>query len=191
MKAEDKIYLAYFETKEAKLYYNQLKEETKLSNSSLQNVLSKLTKQNTIKQEKTKQNTYYIIKNKKLFTLKFSEISINKFNNLNLNVKNPLRNFLKNIPQTIFTIILFGSASKKEEQKDSDIDLLIVTDKKIDLTKNKKEAELTSKYEISIFTTNITEFLKNKDDVIIQARKIGFPIFKEQNFYEVLLNEYW
>ena len=189
MKAEDKIYGAFFRTKLQKLYFYQLKEETKLSNSSLQNILTKLIKQNILKQEKTKQNNYYIIKNKKLFALKFSEIALNKFNNLNPNVKTPLRNFLKNIPQNIFTIILFGSASIKQEQNNSDIDLLVISENNINLKQNKKQAELTSKYEISIFTNNINNFLENKDDLVIQARKTGFPIFKEQNFYEVLLNE--
>ena len=188
MQAQDKIFLAYLELKQDKLYFNQLKEYTKLSNSSLQNALDKLLKNNILTQVKTKSLTFYKIKNKKYMALKFSELAQNNFENLNLGVKNPLRNFLKNISNEIFTIVLFGSASRKEEQKGSDIDILVVTNQKIDLTNNKKEAEITSKYPISIFQTTIDQFIQNKDDVIIQARKTGFPIYKEQNFYEVLLN---
>ena len=188
MKAELKIFQAYLELKQDKLYFNQLKEYTKLSNSSLQNVLDKLLKNNILKLLKTKSLTFYKIKNKKYMALKFSELAQNNFENLNLGVKNPLRNFLKNSSNEIFTIVLFGSASRKEEQKGSDIDILVVTNQKIDLTNNKKEAEITSKYPISIFQTTIDQFIQNKDDVIIQARKTGFPIYKEQNFYEVLLN---
>ncbi len=187
MKTKEKIYLAYFELKETKLYYNQIKEYTKSSHSSIQNALKILTNKNILKQVKTKSNTFYEINNKKLFTLKFSEIAMQKFNKLNANIKTPLRNFLKNIPQEIYTIVLFGSASRKEEHKKSDIDLLIVTSKKIDFTKNKKEAEITSKHPISIFQSNTKQFIDNKDDIIIQARKTGFPIYKEQNFYEVVL----
>jgi predicted nucleotidyltransferase len=97
---------------------------------------------------------------------------------------------LKNISPEIYTIVLFGSASRKEENKESDIDLLIVSDKKLNLEKNKEQAELTSKHPLSIFQTTIKQFIENKDDIIIQARKTGFPIYKEQNFYEVILNEY-
>jgi predicted nucleotidyltransferase len=190
MKPEDKVYNAYFESKKHILYFNEIKELSKLSDSSLSNTLRKLTENKTLQQEKTKSNTFYKIKNKKLFALKLSEIAIQKFNDLNINVKNPLRNFLKELPKTIFTIILFGSASRKEEHKDSDIDLLIVSNSKIDLNKNKKKAEITSKYHISLFQCNIKPFLDNKDHVIIQARKTGFPICKEQNFYEVILDEY-
>ena len=190
MKPEEKIYQAYFESKKSTLYFNEIKELSKLSDSSLTNTLNKLLKDNVVTQEKTKSNTFYKVKDKKLFALKFSEIAIRQFNNLNVGVKVPLRNFLKNIPKETYTIVLFGSASKKEEQKESDIDMLIVTHKKIDLKENKKEGEITSKHPISLFQTTTDQFIQNKDDVIIQARKTGFPIYKEQNFYEVMLDEY-
>ena len=190
MKPENKIYKAYFESKKNSLYFNEIKEISKLSDSSLTNTLNKLVKNNILAQEKTKSNTFYKIKDKKLFALKFSEIAVQKFNNLNIGIKNPLKNFLKDMPNEIYAIVLFGSASKKEEQKESDIDLLIIANKKIDLTKNKKEAEIASKYPLSVFYATIEQFMQNKEDIIIQARKTGFPIHKEQNFYEVVLDGY-
>jgi predicted nucleotidyltransferase/predicted transcriptional regulator len=190
MNAEEKVYQAFFDIKEPKLYYSQIKEQAHLSHSSLQNALEKLKKAGVLSEEKTKSNMFYIIKDKKVFSLKFSEIAIKKFNHLNVNVKVPLRNFLKNLPEDIYTIIFFGSASRKEETKGSDIDLLMVSTKKEDLTKNKKEAEITSKHPISMFNATITQFKENKDHVIIQARKTGLPIYKEQNFYEVILDGY-
>lgn len=80
MKPEEKVYQAYFESKKSSLYFNEIKELSKLSDSSLANTLNKLTKNNTLTQEKTKSNTFYKIKDKKLFALKFSEIAIQKFN---------------------------------------------------------------------------------------------------------------
>ena len=191
MKPEDKIYRSYFESKKNSLYFNEIKELSKLSDSSLINSLNKLVKNEILAQEKTKSNTFYKLKDKKLFALKFSEIAIQTFNNLNIGVRAPLRNFLRNIPKEIYTIVLFGSTSKKEEQKGSDIDILIISNKKADLTANKKEAEITSKHSLSLFQATIDQFIQNKDDIIIQARKTGFPIYKEQNFYEVILDEYW
>jgi predicted nucleotidyltransferase/biotin operon repressor len=190
MKAEEKIYQAFFELKKKKLYYTQIKEQTGLSHSSVQNELKKLKKEGILSEEKTKANIFYIIKDKKIFILRFSEIAIKKFNGLNPNIKIPLKNFLKELPDEIYTIILFGSASRKEEKKESDIDLLVVSNKKKDLKRNKKEAEITSKYSISVFQADFLQFKKNKDDLIVQAKKTGFPIYKEQNFYEVLLDEY-
>ena len=190
MKPEEKIYTTYFESKKEVLYFNEIKVLSKLSDSSLANSLKILCKKEILVKEKTKSNTFYKIKDKKLFSLKFSEIAMQKFNSLNLGVKVPVRHFLKGIPKEIYTVIIFGSSSVKEEQKGSDIDLLIVSNKKFDLKENKKEAEITSKYPFSIFQASISQFTENKDDIIIQARKTGFPIHKEQNFYEVILSGY-
>lgn len=190
MKAEEKIYRAFFESKEPKLYYNQIKEHTKLSHSSLQNALEKLKKANILSEEKTKSNTFYKIKDKKLMALKFSEIAIKRFQDLNRGVRIPLNNFLKELPKTIYTIILFGSASRKEERKDSDIDILIVSNETMNLDSNKKNAEVISNHHLSIFQCTIIDLLENKDHIIIQARKTGFSIYKEQNFYEVILDGY-
>ena len=65
MEAKEKVYLAYLELKQDKLYFNQLKEHTHLSNSSLQNVLIKFTELGILKIDKTKSNVFYQIKNKK------------------------------------------------------------------------------------------------------------------------------
>src|SRR3989339_895117 len=94
MKAEEKIYEAYLKLKFDRLYFNQLKEFTQLSNSSLQNALNKFVKNDILIQEKTKSNTFYKIKNKKLFAIKFSEIAIRQFNELNREQKKS-RNNLK------------------------------------------------------------------------------------------------
>lgn len=189
MKPEKKIYLAYYNSKKNELYFNEIKDLSGLSDSSLARSLNKLVKNNTLSKNITKSNTFYKIKNYKLFALKYSEIALLKFNNLNSGIKIPLEEFLSNMSQT-YTIILFGSSSIKKETKKSDIDLLIVSsknNKKISIAK--KKAELISNYPINIFTCNQNQFIKSQDTIIKQAKNTGFPIKGEQNFYEVILNE--
>ncbi len=190
MKPEDKIYEAYFKSQKESLYFNELKEISGLSDSSLANTLSKLTQQKILFKNKTKSNTFYIICDKKLFALKFSELALQKFNALNRGVRIPLKNFLENMPKQIYTIIIFGSASRKKEKKGSDIDLLVVSENKFNLEHHKHEGELISNFPLNIFQCGVDNFIENSDDIIIQARKTGFPIYKEQNFYEVQLDEY-
>ena len=190
MKAEEKIYEAYLKSGEPKLYFNQLKELTKLSNSSLQNVLNKLVKERILSLDKKTSNTFYEMKDTKLFSLKFAEIALTKYHKLNVEIKAPLKNFIEKMPKNIFTIVLFGSASRNEQGEGSDIDVLIVTDKKEDFEKIKKEVNSISNYPLSIFKCSVKQFYESKDHIIIQARKTGFPIYKEQNFYEVILDEY-
>jgi predicted nucleotidyltransferase len=181
-----KIYQAYLTNQT--LYFNQIKELTNYSNSSLQNILNNLIKTNKLTKIKTKSNTYYKIKDKKFFALKFSEIAIEQFNNLNLEIQIPLTNFLNQIPKDIFTLILFGSASKKQEKIGSDIDILIVDNKKRDYKTIEKSVNLTTNYPLNIFMCTYEEFIKNEDHIIKEAKK-GFPIFHEQNFYEIKLEE--
>ena len=97
MEAKEKIYNAYLESRQDKLYFNQLKEYTNMSHSSLQNVLNKLTENGILKIDKTKSNVFYQIKNKKSFSLEFSKIALKKFEELGFEIKSPLKNFLKNI----------------------------------------------------------------------------------------------
>ena len=190
MDAENKIIKAYFESKEQRLYFNEIKEKIDLSNSSLQNALNKLIRKGLLKSEKTKSNRFYSIENKKIFGLKFSEIAEQKFKELNLNVKYPLKKFLEQAPRNVYTIILFGSAAEKEENAKSDIDILIVSEKHYDYDKIKQQVDALSNHPLSIFQCTIKEFIKPEDPLIIQAVKKGLPIFHEQNFYEANLNEH-
>ncbi len=190
MRAEDKIFYAFYRFKEPRMYFNQIKEATKLSNSSLQNALAKLVKDKTLAIDKTKSNIFYKIYDKELFALRFAEISLKRFQSLNRGVRIPLDNLLKKISGNIFTIILFGSASRKAERKGSDIDLLVVSEKRVSLDQLKKEIESISNYPLNLFYCNISELKKADDHVICQARNTGFPIKGEQNFFEVVLDEY-
>lgn len=190
MRPEERIYRAFFEAKKPRLYFNEIKEKTKLSDSSLWNTLKKLTTNKTFNKIKTKSNTFYEIKNEKLIAIKFAEIAIKKFENLNTGVKIPLKEFLKECPKDIQTIILFGSASKKQEKKGSDIDLLIVANQKKEINELTEKINAISNYNISIFEITYDEYIKNKDHVVVQAKKTGFPIQNEQLFYEVQINEY-
>lgn len=185
MKIADNIYKAYFYAQKDCLYYNEIKEISKLSDSSLSRSLKELTKSKVLSKLKTKSNTYYKILDKKYFSLEFSKIAYENFKNLNAGVKIPLKNFLKNVPLDVFTIILFGSSSIKEEKDGSDIDILVVSDKKLEFDKIKNDVNITSNYPLSIFQCDIEELIHAKDSLVLQAKKTGFPIYKEQNFYEV------
>ena len=203
MKAEEKIYKAFYDTREKQLYFNQLKELTNLSNSSLQNALQKLENSKLVEIIQTKSNTFYQLKNRHLTALEFSGFDIEKFNNLNRNVKMPLKEYLKMSPNYIQFIILFGSACRKRERKSSDIDLLVVINKfkeqrlqKMYLKEIIEQFENISKnvraisiHPINTVFATIDEFKYGKDHLVNQAKLTGFPIKNHQNYHEVMHNE--
>ncbi|MFP4645135.1 MAG: nucleotidyltransferase domain-containing protein [Candidatus Woesearchaeota archaeon] len=190
IRPEYKIYNAYFTAQKTDLYFNELKELSGLSDSSLANTLHQLVTQKILNKKPTKATTHYTIGNKRLVALKFAELALRRFQTLKPNIRIPLEHFINSMPHTIFTILLFGSASREQERTDSDIDLLVVSDDKTDFTTQKQQAEVTATHPLSVFTCTTTAFIKGDDDIILQAKKTGIPIYKEQNFYEVMLDEY-
>lgn len=192
--SKEKIYKAFFETKENKLYYNQLKELTRLSYSSLQNILKKLEEKKEIVKEKTKSNVFF--KLTFLKPIEFAKITVEKINHLNRNVRIPLTEFIDQVPKSIHSVVLFGSSSKKREKENSDIDLLIIFEKfeNIELQKN-YEKEIRTKinnihiptiHNFSIAYTNIEDFKKGEDFLIKEAKDTGFAIVNQQKYYEDL-----
>ena len=194
---ENRIFEVFFETKQEKIYFNELRKLTKSSNSSLQNALNKLEKEKTIQKQKTLSNTFYKLNNKEKRAIEFTKIALKKLNNLNYNIRIPLKEFVNLIPQQIYTIILFGSTAIKKETKNSDIDILIVLhkfeneslqklyEKKIRSEIDKAEKEINSRtlYPLSLFITDKEEFIKNNDFVIKEAKSKGFSIKNQYNYY--------
>ncbi len=197
IKNRNKIYKAFFNSKEDKLYYNQLKDITFLSHSSLQTVLKKLKENKEIKEEKTKSNIFFSLTNKYM-AIEFAKITKEKIEDLNLNVKVPIKDFVELSPNEIFTIILFGSVAIKQENENSDMDLLIVLHKfqneklqkvyekeiRDKFEKLREEINTRSIYPLNLFITNKEEYLKNKDYIIKEARLKGFPIKNQLQLYE-------
>lgn len=179
MNPEKKIYYAFYKENK-KLYFNELKELTNLSNSSLQNVLERLEKNKEITKEKTKSNTYYYLINKNLTNIRFSEFDIEKLNKLNTSVKIPLKEFISFLPKEIHSVLLFGSSSRKKEREDSDIDIMIIAhsfeDKNLQkkyfeiisekVEEAKKEAQVISNHPLSYFVITYEEFENHRNTPI-------------------------
>ena len=87
---------------------------------------------------------------------------------------------------------MFGSTAKETFRKDSDIDLLLTVNKKIDIEKAKDYVDAQIGIKINCFQITYHEFkkeIKLKEDKVIQsALNTGYPIFNQMLFYEVYLN---
>ena len=197
MEAKDKVYQAFYEIRNKWLYFSELKEKTRLSNSSLQNVLKKLEKEGILYVDKKSSNIFFKINEAKK-PLIFSSLDKVKLNNLNPEIKVPLKNWINELPLEIKFVILFGSASRKKEKDGSDIDLLVVLynfendelqklyekeiKHKINLLTKKINSE--SNYPLKVISTNIDNLSTSRDYLIKQANETGFPIFGNLNYHK-------
>jgi predicted nucleotidyltransferase len=203
MRPEDKILKTYHELKKIRLYYNQIKEKSQLSDNTLSRTLKKLTEEKILKKEENKSNTYYQINDIKFVSIKFSEYDLKDFREINREIYIPLKEFLDELKLTI-TTVLFGSSSRKEEKENSDIDLLIIMEQfrdeklqkkyeneiKKEIKRAKKKIEPRSNHPISIIYTNEKEFEGTKDNLIQMAKISGFPINNQQKYHEKRFKEY-
>lgn len=200
IKNRDVIYETYFNSKQNKLYFNQLKELTNLSNSSLQNVIKKLIENRELNVNKTKSNVFYELTDK-FKAFEFTRISLQKIEDLSINVRVPIKDFISKFRKNVFTVLFFGSASCGNEKKGSDLDLMIVLDKFVDLKLQKlyeKEIRKTSEilkdelntrtnYPFSLIIVSYDDFYKNEDFLIREARNTGFSIFMQINYYSEVI----
>lgn len=200
---EEKVYFAFYETKKKMLYYSQLKEHTGLSDSSLQNALKKLKASNEVASVREKANTFYLLKDKNKAKIRFALFDCERLERLNTDVKVPVKKFLAEMPKSASFVILFGSASRKQEKKGSDIDLLVVLHSfknktlqklyeeeiKAAFEQAKEKISASSIYPLGIFYTARDSYAKDDDRVAIEAKQSGFCISGNMEYYEVMLNE--
>ena len=107
--------------------------------------------------------------------------------------RNAIKTYLDNLPEKPVFAVLFGSTAKGTFKKDSDIDILIITNKKISAEKAEKETDALTAMKISTFQMTYKDFLtelKMKEDKVVQsAIKSGYPMINHIQYYEVLYNE--
>ena len=128
----------------------------------------------------------------------FSKIDRRRFEELNLGVRIPLKNWLKILPSELEFVILFGSASIKKEKEGSDIDLLIVLhnfsskelqklyeeDVRQKINKATRDVNSESNYPLRVIFAWGDSFKISKDYLIMQARETGFPIFGMDRYHK-------
>lgn len=193
----EKVYHAFYLSKKERIYFNELREISKLSISSLQNVLAKLEERREILKIKEKGNVFYSLIKKEAIALNFTKFDILRFNELNIGIKIPIKDFLEQAPKQIELIILFGSASRKQEKQESDIDLLVILQKFSDeKLQNFYEKEIKEKCEavrekvnsrsnhpLSLAFIDSKGFKISKDPLIMQAKETGFTIWGSFQHY--------
>ena len=100
---------------------------------------------------------------KNVFSLIESEKK-QEFFRKNKNLIGPFRQLLKNIGNEIKVILIFGSFATQSQTKESDLDILFLFTKKIDIEQLKKEIErsfITFNQEVSPRVESLNNFKKN------------------------------
>jgi predicted nucleotidyltransferase len=192
-KGKEKILECFYRNKCRERYFSEILRETKLTPNTTLKHLKNLQKNKIIKSIRKIGNTFYKInlKNPLIYSI-LSYFDYQKFNKLSETRKRAIDEFLNNLKIKPLIVLIFGSTAKGTYTKESDIDLLLVYNKKeSNDNKLKKDIEAITGIKIQTFIIDINyleEQISNQEDkVIIHAIKTGFVINGFENFYRRIL----
>ena len=188
-----KIMQLFYKDKTARLHLREIARQTKLHEPSVSRFLSSLEKDQILKSEKDGNLKKYSIKKGLRAYFIFEAFDLERFEKLPSIRRNAIKTYLDNLPEKPVFAVLFGSTAKGTYKEDSDIDILIITNKKISAEKAEKETDALTAMKISTFQTTYEDFLtelKMKEDKAVQsAINSGYPLINHIQYYEVLYNE--
>ena len=196
----NKVLEAFYKDKKRTFYFLELKRITKLSEPALLHNLRKLIRLKLLKSEKTKSNTFYALnpKSPQLWTI-LACYDISRFEALDADVKQPLKDLLRMLEIIPAFVLLYGSASEGKQREGSDIDiLLVIGDDDCESAKKHvqdvvKKVSAASIYPINAFFTTLDVFERNlkleEDVVLVQAHETGFPITGFEGYYAAVFDD--
>ncbi|MBS3083636.1 nucleotidyltransferase domain-containing protein [Candidatus Pacearchaeota archaeon] len=194
-KGKEKIIECFYKNRNKEFYFSEILRFTGLTQNTTLKHLANLQKLGLVISSKQIGNTFYKInvKNPLIYAI-FSYFDYKRFNELPFERKRAILEFLDKIEVKPLIILIFGSTAKGTFGKDSDIDLLLIYNKKeLVNSKIKEDIGATSGVKIQTFIIELDylkeQILKGKDSVITHAIKTGFPVTGNDKFYREVLND--
>ena len=194
-RGKEKILGCFYKNRQKELYFSEILRETKLTQNTTLKHLKNLQEGNLIISTKKIGNTFYKVnvKNPQIYSI-FSYFDYKRFNELPSERKRAINEFMEKLNIKPLIALIFGSTAKGTFGKESDIDILLIYNKKEANDKRLKEdIEAITGVKIQTFIIYLDYFkeqiLKEEDKVITHAIKTGFAITGFDKFYKEILNE--
>jgi predicted nucleotidyltransferase len=188
-----KIMELFYKDKAARLHLREIARRTKLFGPSVYRFLNSLEDDNILVSEKQGNLKNYSIKKSIRAYFIFEAFDLENFEKLPNIRRNAIKTYLNSLPEKPIFAVIFGSTAKETYKDESDIDILLVTNKKINPGQAEKEADALTAMKISTFQINYKDFLtelKLKHDKVVQsAIYSGYPLINHIQFYGVLYDE--
>ena len=189
-----KILQLFYTNKNARLHLREIARNAKHHVPSTTTFLNDLVKDNILKSEREgNQKKYSLRLNYKVYAV-FELFDLERFNALPSIRKNAIKYFVNGLKEKPLIVFVFGSTAKEVFNKNSDIDLLIINNAKINTNEAEKHSEALTGIKMSIFQVNLNDFLKEiklKEDPVIQsAIASGYPVLNNIYYYEMLYSGY-
>lgn len=192
-KGKEKILDCFYKNKSKELYFSEILRETLLTQNTTLKHLDNLQKNNIIISTKKIAHTFYKINNKnpQIYSI-FAYFDYKRLNELPSSRKRAITEFLDILEAKPLIALIFGSTAKKTFTDESDIDILLVFNRKENIDKKIiKDLEATTGFHIQTFIIDYPYFkeqiLRGEDKVITHAIKTGFLMIGHYYFYKEAL----
>lgn len=189
----EKILTLFYNDKSAKIHLREIARRTKLNENSTSRFLSSLEQNKLLFSKKDGNLKKYELKHNDLIYSIFTHFDLIRLNNLPSIRKNAILYFLQELKEKPIIAFLFGSTAKNTFSERSDVDLLLLVNKKIKTKEAENYADAQTAIRISCLQIPLKEFqqeLKLKEDKVIQsALNTGYPLTNHIEFYRGVYNE--
>jgi len=183
----------FYRDKAARLHLREIARQAGLHVPSATRFLNALEKDRILKTEKEGNLKKYSIRKDRQAYLVFAMFDVEKLERLPDIRKRAISHYLDSLPEKPVFAVLFGSTAKETYRESSDIDILIVSNRKMNAKPAEREADAVTAVRISTFQITCKDFLqerKLKEDKVVQsAINTGYPLINHIAYYEALYNE--
>jgi predicted nucleotidyltransferase len=187
----EKIMRLFYKDKNAKFHLREIARKTKLNENSATRFLLELEKENILISEREgNMKKFGISRNDMAFAL-FAVFDVERFGRLPGIRKNAISHFMDQLGEKPVIAVLFGSTAKETYGGESDIDMLLVVNRKTNTENAENYAESQTGMKINLVQITFRAFLnelKVKDDHVIQsALSTGYPLTNHILYYREAL----
>ncbi|MBW6461491.1 MAG: nucleotidyltransferase domain-containing protein [DPANN group archaeon] len=190
----ERILRFFYENKNQCIHLRELARKTELNENSAYRFLNKLELSRILSSEKEGNMKRYKIKKTKETYALFTCFDTEKMQQLNTLRKDAINIFIDTLDEKPIIMFLFGSTAKNNYTKESDIDILLISNKKIDTTNAKNYVETQTSMKINDFQITLPKFkkeIKIKEEPVIQsAIETGYPLTNHIYYYTCIYDEY-
>ena len=188
-----KILKFFYENKDKKIHLRDIARQTDLNENSAYRFLNQLEVAGILGSEKDgNMKKYRIKKTEKAYCI-FTCLDIEKFQKLTAIRRDAIGLFIDRLDEKPIIMFLFGFTAKNNYTQKSDIDILLISNKKINTKKAKDYVEAQTSLKINDFQIMFSEFQKEirlKEEPVIQsAIATGYPLTNHSYYYRCIYYE--
>jgi predicted nucleotidyltransferase len=188
-----KILALFYKNKEQEIHFREIARETKLNENSTSRFLEKLESDKILSSRKDGNLKKYSMTNNLNAYSAYLLFDLERFERFPDVRKNALIYYMNALPEKPVFLLVFGSTAKETFRDDSDIDVLLVMNRRISTEESEKEADASTGMIISTFQITLEDFVKElklKEDKVVQSALItGFPIMNHVYYYGTLYDQ--